>query len=240
MSAPFVFHRRISARRIAPFLLNLPPTMKPADFCLLNRFLCTIGSSVTSSFGHKIHDGCWIMKWSLFILMHFASVFVPYKDLINYSYVQSFGSAIFLLVQIVLLIDFCYDAAEWFKKNGLQRANHAGDGGDVKPCWGALMIFVLVASLSVIIAMFVLGFQWFTKPVSNAVSTSDASCGFNSFVLGFAAVLFVIGTVLQILVLKQNRNGSIVTAFFIGAYCMWNIFSGLLASKVCQSQLQVF
>ena len=26
-------------------------------------------------------------------------------------------------------------------------------------------------------------------------------------------------------------------AFLIGAYCMWNTFSGLLASFVCQSQV---
>ncbi len=179
------------------------------------------------------------MKWLLFILMHFASVFVPVNALINYSYVQSFGAAVFLLVQIVLLIDFCYDAADWFKTNGFQRSNHGGDGGDVKPCWGALIVFVLAACLSAIIAMLVLGFMWFTNPVSNAVSTSDASCGFNSFVLGFAVVLFIVGAVLQILVLSRSRNGSIVTAFFIGTYCMWNVFSGLLASKVCQSQVQV-
>jgi hypothetical protein len=201
--------------------------------------VCTIGSTLTSSFGHKLHDGCWIMKWLLFILMHFASVFVPVNALINYSYVQSFGAAVFLLVQIVLLIDFCYDAADWFKTNGFQRSNHGGDGGDVKPCWGALIVFVLAACLSAIIAMLVLGFMWFTNPVSNAVSTSDASCGFNSFVLGFAVVLFIVGAVLQILVLSRSRNGSIVTAFFIGTYCMWNVFSGLLASKVCQSQVQV-
>ena len=143
----------------------------------LLRFVFTIGANLTSSFGHKLHDGCWILKWTVFILMHFASVFVPYTDLINFSYVQSFGSAVFLLVQIVLLIDFCYDAAEWFKKNGFQKANHAGEGGNVKPCWLALMMFSLVACLSAIIAMLVLGFRWFTTPVSNSLSTSDSSCG---------------------------------------------------------------
>jgi hypothetical protein len=206
---------------------------------LFFRSVFTIGSNLTSSFGHSLHDGCWILKWILFILLHFASIFVPYKDLINYSYVQSFGAAVFLLVQIVLLIDFCYDAADWFKKNGFQKANHAGDGGNIKPCWGALIIFVLSLCFSAIVAMLALGFRWFTTPVSNSVSTSDASCGFNSFILAFAVILFVVGTALQIAVLARTRNGSIVTAFFIGAYCMWNIFSGLLVSKVCQSQVQV-
>lgn len=56
----------------------------------------------------------------------------------------------------------------------------------------------------------------------------------------FVFVTLCLGTVLQILVLSRSRNGSIVTAFFIGSYCMWNVFSGLLATKVCQSQVQVF
>lgn len=145
----------------------------------------------------------------------------------------------FLLVQIVLLIDFCYDASDWFKENGFTKANHTGDRV-IKPFWGILIIFVIVACLSSIIAMIVLGFQWFTTPVSNAVSTMDGSCGFNSFVLAFTTVLIVVSTVLQIVLLARTTNGhgSIMTAIFISAYVIWNVFSGLLASKVCQSQVQ--
>ncbi len=150
------------------------------------------------------------------------------------------GAALFLLVQIVLLIDFCYDASDWFKENGFTKANHTGDRV-IKPFWGILIIFVIVACLSSIIAMIVLGFQWFTTPVSNAVSTMDGSCGFNSFVLAFTTVLIVVSTVLQIVLLARTTNGhgSIMTAIFISAYVIWNVFSGLLASKVCQSQVQV-
>ena len=160
---------------------------------------------------------------------------MPPDALKNYSYLESVGAAVFLLVQIVLLIDFCYDAAEWFKENGLKK-NHAGDTS-VKPCWGFLMILVIVACLSAVVAMVVLGFRWFTTPVASAVSTVDGKCGFNSFVLVFAVILFVVGTCLQFAVLARTGNGSIVTAFLIGAYCMWNTFSGLLASFVCQSQV---
>jgi hypothetical protein len=170
--------------------------------------------------------------------LHFASIFIPFQSLINYSYLQSVGAACFLLVQIILLIDFCYDAADWFKENGFKKPNAFGDV-EMKPCWGILMILVVVGSLSAIITMIALGFRWFTTPVANSFSTMDGSCSFNSFVLAFATILVAVSTVLQIAVLARTRNGSIVTALFIGAYVMWNIFSGLLASKVCQSQIQV-
>ncbi len=199
-----------------------------------SRFVFTIGSSLTSSIGHKLHSGFWTLKLIFFILLHFASIFIPYQALINYSYLQSVGAAFFLLVQIVLLIDFCYDAADWFKANGFTKV------GSLKPCWGILMFCVVVACLSSIIAMIVLGFRWFTTPVANTASTLGESCGFNIFVMAFATILVVVSTVLQIVVLARTRNGSIVTALFISTYVMWNTFSGLLASKVCQSQIQVF
>lgn len=194
---------------------------------------------MTSSFGHKLHDGFWTLKWILFTALHFASIFIPYQALINYSYLQSVGAALFLLVQVVLLIDFCYDAADWFKENGFRKTDRTGDA-EFKPCWAILMILVVISCLFSIIVMISFGFQWFTTPVANAVSTLDGSCGFNSFVLAFATILVVVSTVLQIVALARTRNGSIVTALFIGAYIMWNTFSGLLASNVCQSQVQVF
>lgn len=52
------------------------------------RSLFTLGSDITSSFGHKLHDGFWIMKWIVFIVLHVASVFMPAETLKNYSYLQ--------------------------------------------------------------------------------------------------------------------------------------------------------
>lgn len=122
--------------------------------------------------------------------------------------------------------------------------------------------------------MLVLAFRWFTTPVATRYSTLDGKCGFNTFVLVFAAVLFVLGLALQVVVTARKGSGSVVTALFIGSYvppkphpppcislislasfslsfclltshqtlrpiryCMWNVFSGLLATHVCQSQV---
>jgi hypothetical protein len=182
-------------------------------------------------------------------------------------------------VQIVLLIDFCYDVAEWFKEHAVTR-NHAGEES-VKPCWALLMISVMLGCLAVIIFMVVLSFSWFTTPVATKHSSLNGECGFNSFVIGFAIVLFVVGLGLQIMVTSRTGNGSVVTALWVGAcgphhpprssqpitphappnpspptllpiplskphsfmkhfplrrYCMWNVFSGLLSTHVCQSQ----
>lgn len=201
-------------------------------FCFMA--LCTIGASVTSSFGHKLHDGFWIIKWVFFIVLHVASVWMPTDALRNYSYIETFGAAVFLLVQIVLLIDFCYDVAEWFKEHAMTR-NHAGEES-VKPCWALLMICVMIGCVAVIILMVVLSFRWFTTPVATTHSSLNGECGFNSFVIGFAIVLFVAGLGLQIMATSRTGNGSVVTALWVGAYCMWNVFSGLLSTHVCQSQ----
>lgn len=197
--------------------------------------LFTIGANLTSSFGHKLHDGFWVLKWIFYVGLHVASVWMPSNALKNYSYLQTIGAAIFLLVQIVLLIDFCYDVAEWFRGKGIKR-NHAGEES-VRPCWAFLMITVMAGCLAVIVVMLVLGFQWFTTPVQTRFSTLDGKCGFNTFVLVFAIILFVLGIGCQVAVTAKQGSGSVVTALFIGAYCLWNVFSGLLATHVCQSQV---
>lgn len=131
-------------------------------------------------------------------------------------YFQTFGAAVFLLVQIVLLIDFCYDCAEWFREHSIKR-NHIGEES-IKPCWAFLMIVVMIGCLAVIATMAVLGFRWFTTPVASIHSTLDGKCGFNTFVLVFAVILFVAGLGLQIAITSKTKNGSVVTALFIGAY----------------------
>ena len=92
---------------------------------------------------------------------------------------QTFGAAVFLLVQIVLLIDFCYDCAEWFREHSIKR-NHIGEES-IKPCWAFLMIVVMIGCLAVIATMAVLGFRWFTTPVASTHSTLDGKCGFNEW-----------------------------------------------------------
>jgi hypothetical protein len=120
------------------------------------------------------------------------------------------------------LIDFCYDASEWFRDKGIKR-NHAGDE-IVRPCWAFCLILVMISCLSAIVAMLVLGFQWFTSPVASSYSSIDGKCGFNSFVLVFAAILFVVGIVLQFFVLAKTKQGSIVTSFLIGMCASFSSF----------------
>lgn len=94
--------------------------------------------------------------------------------------------------------------------------NHAGEES-VKPCWALLMICVMIGCVAVIILMVVLSFRWFTTPVATTHSSLNGECGFNSFVIGFAIVLFVAGLGLQIMATSRTGNGSVVTALWVGA-----------------------
>ena len=121
-----------------------------------------------------------------------------------------------MLVQIVLLIDFCYDVAEWFKERALKR-NHAGEES-IKPCWAVLMIMVMIGCVTIISVMAALAFRWFTTPVATLRSSLEGECGFNTFVIVFAIILFIVGLALQLAVTRKTGNGSVVTALFVGTY----------------------
>merc|ERR1719421_420779 len=114
---------------------------------------CTIG---TTKFGAKMHRGFWFLKVFILLGLLIAAVFVDNHAMAAYREFARFASMLFLLVQIVLLIDFGYRTNEWLVELDDQSDN------DNKCCnWKMAILGGAVVLYAAAIAMWALQGHFF-------------------------------------------------------------------------------
>ncbi|KAE8689881.1 60S ribosomal protein L13a-4-like [Hibiscus syriacus] len=119
-----------------------------------------------------VHHGGWMMKiicWFILVILMF---FVPNKIISFYESVSKFGAGLFLLVQVVLLLDFVHG---W---------NDKWVGYDEQFWYIALLVVSLVCYLATF-GFSGLLFHWFTP--------SGHDCGLNTFFIVITLILVVLG-----------------------------------------------
>lgn len=151
----------------------------------------------------NIHHGGWMMKvisWCLLVIFMF---FLPNEIISFYESISKFGSGLFLLVQVVLLLDFVHG---W---------NDKWVGYDEQFWYVALLVVSLVCYVATF-AFSGLLFHWFTP--------SGQDCGLNMF---FIVMTLMLVFIFAIVALHPAVSGSILPASVISIYCMYLCYSGL-------------
>ncbi|XP_068334728.1 uncharacterized protein [Pyrus communis] len=151
----------------------------------------------------SLHHGGWMMKvicWCLLVIFMF---FVPNEIVSFYETISKFGSGFFLLVQVVLLLDFVHG---W---------NDKWVGYDEKFWYVALFVVSLVCYLATFVFSGLL-FHWFTP--------SGQDCGLNTFFI-VMTLMCVFGFL--IVALHPSVSGSILPASVISMYCTYLCYSAL-------------
>ncbi|XP_057537134.1 uncharacterized protein LOC130814894 [Amaranthus tricolor] len=151
----------------------------------------------------NVHHGGWMMKiisWCLLVLLMF---FVPNGFISFYEAISKFGAGLFLLVQVVLLLDFVHG---W---------NDKWVGYNEQFWYIALFIVSLVCYVATL-SFSALLFHWFTP--------SGQDCGLNTF---FIVTTLFFAFIFAIVALHPAVNGSILPASVISFYCMYLCYSGL-------------
>jgi hypothetical protein len=150
-----------------------------------------------------IHHGGWMMKiicWCILVIFMF---FLPNEIISFYESIARFGAGFFLLVQVVLLLDFVH------------RWNDTWVGYDEQFWYVALMVVSLVCYV-VTLSFSGLLFHWFTP--------SGQDCGLNTF---FITMTLIFVFVFAIVALHPAVGGSILPASVISLYCMYLCYNGL-------------
>lgn len=151
----------------------------------------------------SLHHGGWMMKiisWCVLVLLMF---FLPNEVISLYETTSKFGAGLFLLVQVVLLLDFVHG---W---------NDKWVGYDEQFWYIALFVVSLVCYVATFFFSALL-FHWFTP--------SGQDCGLNTF---FIAMTLIVAILFAIVALHPAVNGSILPASVISFYCMYLCYSGL-------------
>ncbi|CAK9171488.1 unnamed protein product, partial [Ilex paraguariensis] len=151
----------------------------------------------------KLHHGGWMMKiicWCVLVILMF---FLPNGIISFYESISKFGSGFFLLVQVVLLLDFVHG---W---------NDKWVGYDEQFWYIALLVVSLVCYVAAF-AFSGLLFYLFTP--------SGHDCGLNTF---FIVMTLILVFVFAVITLHPAVGGSVLPASVISVYCMYLCYSGL-------------
>lgn len=171
----------------------------------------------------RIHNGFWYIKLSLFVFIIGVVFYLPNTDLFSriWMYVGLTGGFMFILIQIILVIDFGHSwSVSWAEKM---------DTLDTK-CWYFSLAFstALVYSLSVTAA--VMFYLFFTNP--DDISQCKANTFYISFNVGHCALATIISVLPRI---QEETTGagllqsSVITIYTM--YLTWNTLSSQPDSK---------
>ncbi|XP_058082095.1 uncharacterized protein LOC131230274 isoform X2 [Magnolia sinica] len=149
------------------------------------------------------HHGGWIAKiavWALLIILMF---FLPNVVVTIYETMSKFGSGLFLLVQVIILLDFTHSWNDaWVEKDERK--------------WYIALLSVSVACYIATYAISAVLFIWFNP--------SGHDCSLNVF---FIVMTMVLAFALAIIALHPQVNGSLLPASVISVYCAYLCYSGL-------------
>jgi len=169
-----------------------------ASLHLLLMLFCLIGGKCAKSVNENGFTLKFIFVVGLFIGLHFVNNDFFY----SYFQVSKYISILFLLFQVLMLIDLFYLWAEQWV------ANYNRD----QECYKYLLLSFTVILIALYIYLGVIIFQHFTGPTSIVLSCISI----------MIAVLFIV-----MIICRVRENGSVLTALALNLYSLYVMWSGL-------------
>lgn len=149
------------------------------------------------------HHGGWIFKLAVWAVLIILMFFLPNVVVTIYETLSKFGSGLFLLVQVILLLDFTHTWNDaWVEKDGQK--------------WYIALLAVSVICYIATYSFSGVLFMWFNP--------SGQDCGLNVF---FIVMTMILAFAFAIIALHPKVNGSLLPASVISVYCAYLCYSGL-------------
>uniref|UniRef100_A0A2P2IJU9 Serine incorporator 3 n=2 Tax=Rhizophora mucronata TaxID=61149 RepID=A0A2P2IJU9_RHIMU len=149
------------------------------------------------------HHGGWIAKMVIWLVLVVLMFFVPNVVISIYGTLSKFGAGLFLLVQVVILLDFTHSWNDaWVEK-------------DEQKWYVALLAISVVCYLAAFTFLGIL-FIWFNP--------SGHDCGLNIF---FIVMTMILAFAFAVVALHPAVNGSLLPASVISVYCAYVCYTAL-------------
>ncbi|KAM3308822.1 putative serine incorporator [Capsicum chacoense] len=149
------------------------------------------------------HHGGWVAKLVIWVLLVALMFFLPNGVITVYGFLSKFGAGMFLLIQVIILLD----------------ATHSWNDSWVAKDEQKWYIALLVVSVVCYIATFAFSgilFMWFNP--------SGHDCGLNVF---FIVMTMILAFAFAVIALHPKVNGSLLPASVISVYCAYVCYTGL-------------
>lgn len=149
------------------------------------------------------HHGGWTAKMVIWILLVILMFFLPNVVITVYEILSKFGAGVFLLVQVIILLDFTHSWNDaWVEKDEQK--------------WYIALLAVSIGCYLAAFAFSGILFIWFNP--------SGHDCGLNVF---FIVMTMVLAFSFGIIALHPAVNGSLLPASVISVYCAYVCYTGL-------------
>lgn len=157
-------------------------------------------SLVTGAFSEMINEGCWLLKALCLAALFILCLMIPNEFFNVYREVSRVGSCLYLIAQVVILVDFAYSWNSKWVEN-YEQSNSS--------FWMFWLFFFSGAMWIVALTVTVLNYFWF--------STTD-SCGMN---IALITLTLVIGILFTVLSISGWVEGSLLTSSAVNLYCVY-------------------
>ncbi|KAI9638995.1 serine incorporator/TMS membrane protein [Dioszegia hungarica] len=164
-----------------------------------------VGVQSTKTKRAAIQNGWWGIKIIFYFLLAFLTFLIPNEFFMAYgSYVAPIGACLFILIGLVLLIDFAHTWSETCLENWEQSNSNLWQFILVGSTFG---LFIAAIALTIVLYVFFAG----------------GGCGLNTFFITANLVLAVIVTVLAVSpqVQEANPKSGLTQASLVAAYCTY-------------------
>jgi len=160
----------------------------------------------------NLQDGFWFFKFLFLIAVSVVSFFIPNSFFIGYGWVALIGAGFFIIIQLILLVDFAHTWSETWV--GYYEDSQAKG-------WAAAIlgvtIFMFVVALVADILMYV-----FLAPENCQQNTTFISI---NLILCVVFSIFSINNKIQ----EMNPRSGLLQSAVVTLYCTYLVWSGIMA-----------
>ncbi|CAK9210807.1 unnamed protein product [Sphagnum troendelagicum] len=181
----------------------------------LLMYLTTVGTSSTNDIRDAWHAGWWPIKSLLWVALMVVPFLIPSSFIQYYGEIARFGAGIFLMIQLLSVINFIY----FWNEDWLSERN--------EHC--CRMPMVITSILSYVVSLFanVVMYIWFAPYFS---------CKLNIFFITWTLVLILLMTTIS---LHSKVNAGLLTSGIMTVYVVFLCWSAIMSepdSAVCNTQ----
>ncbi|XP_003379723.1 serine incorporator 1 [Trichinella spiralis] len=176
----------------------------------------------------KIQNGFWFFKFVALIALAVGAFYIPYGEFsVVWFYIGMIGAFCFILIQLILLVDFAHSWAENWVGKYEESDNRR---------WLAALCLCTVLNYGLSIAMVVLFYMYYAN---------DSSCILNRTVISVNLIVSIVISVFAILpvIQKHQPRSGLLQASVITLYTMyltWSAMSNELDPVCNPSIMKIF
>lgn len=167
-----------------------------------------------------LNDGWWPLKLPLLLAVIVGCFFIPNEFFTYYAWVAIIGAGLFILIQLVLLIDFAYSWSEsWVSK-----WQDDTEGGEERIyLYGLLSVTGLLFLIALLFD--ILMYTLFCRD----------GCWWNSLLITANLIMCLFLSVMSILprVQEFNPRAGLLQASIFSVYCTYYVYSAILSEPTC-------